>query len=172
MNRLLDNKDPILRQIAEPVADSEFKSEWLKNLIETMFSIMAETGAIGVAAPQIGVSKRVIVFSTNYTKYRKPEYPIPDTILINPSLKILSDDIQIGYEGCLNFGDLRGQVPRALEIEYSGFDLEGKQITKRVTGLEAGILQHEIDHLNGVLFVDRVEDKETLISVSALQNKG
>ena len=87
MNTLLDKNDPILRQTAGPVDESEFGGSWLKNLVQKMIDIMAEKGAVGVAAPQIGVSKRVIVFSTNYTKRRKPEYPIPDTALINPSLK-------------------------------------------------------------------------------------
>lgn len=172
MSAILDKNDPILRQTAEQVAESEFGSEWLKNLVQEMFDIMAERGAVGVAAPQIGISKRVIVFSTNYTKRRKPESPIPDTTLINPSLKVLSDEIQTDYEGCLNCGELMGQVPRALEIEYTGFDIDGNKITKRATGLEARILQHEIDHLNGYLFFDHVEDKDSLTTISALQNKG
>ncbi|HAT1795157.1 peptide deformylase [Legionella pneumophila subsp. fraseri] len=172
MNKLLDKDDPLLKETAEPVAQSEFGSSWLKNLVKTMFDIMADKGAVGVAAPQIGVSKRVIVFSTGYTKSRKPEFPIPDTVLINPSLKVLSDEIQVDYEGCLNCGELMGQVPRAMEIEYSGFDLDGNQITKRATGLEARILQHEIDHLDGYLFLDRMEDQESLTTRSAIQPKG
>lgn len=172
MSILLDKNDPILRKIAEPITESEFGSEWLKNLAQEMIDIMAEKGAVGVAAPQIGISKQVIVFSTNYTKRRKPEYPIPDTALINPSLKILSNEIQTDYEGCLNCGELMGQVTRAMEIEYSGYDLEGNKITKKATGLEARILQHEIDHLNGFLFFDHVEDKDSLTTISELQNKG
>lgn len=172
MNTILDKNDPILRLTAEQVTESEFGSAWLKNLVQEMFAIMAEKGAVGVAAPQIGISKRVIVFSTNYTKRRKPEYPIPDTTLINPSLKVLSDEKQLDYEGCLNCGELMGQVPRAMEIEYTGFDIEGNKITKRASGLEARILQHEIDHLNGYLFFDHVEDKDSLTTISALQNKG
>ncbi|HAT8967771.1 TPA: peptide deformylase [Legionella pneumophila subsp. pneumophila] len=172
MNTLLDKNDPILRQTAEPIKESEFGSGWLKELIKTMFEIMAEKGAVGVAAPQIGISKRVIVFSTNYTKRRKPEYPIPDTALINPALKILSQEIQTGYEGCLNCGELMGEVPRAMEIEYSGFDIDGNKITKKASGLEARILQHEIDHLDGFLFFDRVEDQDSLTTLSAMQSKG
>ncbi|MFO3451187.1 peptide deformylase [Legionella pneumophila serogroup 1] len=172
MNILLDKNDPILRRTAEPIKESEFGSSWLKELIKTMFGIMANKGAVGVAAPQIGISKRVIVFGTNYTKRRKPEYPIPDTALINPSLKILSKEIQPGYEGCLNCGELMGEVPRAMEIEYSGFDLDGNKITKKASGLEARILQHEIDHLDGFLFLDRVEDQDSLTTLSAMQNKG
>ncbi|MFO9572977.1 peptide deformylase [Legionella pneumophila serogroup 1] len=172
MNTLLDKNDLILRQTAEPIKESEFGSSWLKELIKTMFSIMAEKGAVGVAAPQIGISKRVIVFGTDYTKRRKPEYPIPDTVLINPALKILSQEIQTGYEGCLNCGELMGEVPRAMEIEYSGFDIDGNKITKKASGLEARILQHEIDHLDGFLFLDRVEDQDSLTTLSAMQSKG
>ncbi|ARH00448.1 peptide deformylase [Legionella micdadei] len=172
MNTLLDKNDPILRQTAEPIKESEFGSSWLKELIKTMFEIMAEKGAVGVAAPQVGISKRVIVFGTNYTKRRKPEYPIPDTALINPALKILSQEIQTGYEGCLNCGELMGEVPRAMEIEYSGFDIDGNKITKKASGLEARILQHEIDHLDGFLFLDRVEDQDSLTTLSAMQSKG
>ncbi|QEY50930.1 peptide deformylase [Legionella longbeachae] len=172
MNTLLDKNDPILRQTAEPIAESEFGSNWLKELIKTMFEIMADKGAVGVAAPQIGISKRVIVFGTNYTKRRKPEYPIPDTALINPSLKVLSQEIQTGYEGCLNCGELMGEVPRAMDIEYSGFDIDGNRITKKASGLEARILQHEIDHLDGFLFLDRVEDQDSLTTLSEMQSKG
>lgn len=172
MNTLLDKSDPILKQTAEPIAESKFGCSWLKDLSQTMINIMAEKGAVGVAAPQIGISKRVIVFGTNYTKRRKPEYPIPDTILINPSLKVLSEEIQIDYEGCLNCGELMGKVPRAMEIEYSGFDMDGNKITKRATGLEARILQHEIDHLDGFLFLDRIEDQDSLTTLSAMQSKG
>ncbi|WP_106225096.1 peptide deformylase [Legionella pneumophila] len=170
MNTLLDKNDPILRQTAEPIKESEFGSNWLKELIKTMFGIMADMGAVGIAAPQIGISKRVIVFGTSYTKRRKPEYPIPDTALINPALKILSQKIQIDYEGCLNCGELMGEVPRAMEIEYSGFDINGNRVTKKATGLEARILQHEIDHLDGFLFLDRVEDQDSLTTLSAMQN--
>ncbi|HAT8692465.1 TPA: peptide deformylase [Legionella pneumophila] len=172
MNTLLDKNDPILRQTAEPLSESDFGSPWLKSLVQTMFDIMAEKGAVGVAAPQIGISKRVIVFGTNYTKRRQPEYPIPDTALINPSLKVLTEDIQTDFEGCLNCDELIGQVPRAMEIEYSGFDMEGNRITKKASGLEARILQHEIDHLDGILFIDRIEDQSSITTRSLLQNKG
>ena len=171
MKTLLQKDDPILRQIADPVAQSEFGSNWLKELVREMIAIMADKGAVGVAAPQIGISKQVIVFGTDYTKRRKPENRIPDTTLINPSLKILSEEIQTDYEGCLNCGEMMGQVPRAMEIEYSGFDIDGNPITKHASGLEARILQHEIDHLKGHLFFDHVENKETLNTMSELSDK-
>ncbi len=171
MKRILEQGNPTLREQAEPVPESEFKSNWLKQLAQDMIAIMKEKCAVGVAAPQIGVSKRVIVFGTAYTKRQNIEEQIPDTVLINPALRILSQQKELGYEGCLNSGELMGQVPRATEIEYSGFDLEGNAITKRATGFEARIVQHEIDHLNGILFFDHVEDKETLTTRTELLNR-
>lgn len=168
---LLDKNDPILRQPSEAVAETEFSSPELKELADRLFKIMEETGAVGVAAPQIGISKRVIVFGTEYSKYRAPETHIPCTALINPSFKILSDEKEIGWEGCLNCGDLRGNVSRAVEIEYSGFDLDGNRITKQASGLEARILQHEIDHLDGFLFLDRMEDKDSLTNAHNLEKE-
>lgn len=171
MATLLDKEDSILRQQAKPVDESEFGSEWLKTLVSAMIELMAEKRAVGVAAPQIGISKQVIVFSSAYTKRRQPEQTIPDTALINPSYKILSDDIQTGYEGCLNCGEMMGEVPRAMDIEYTGFDVDGNKIIKKGSGLEARILQHEVDHLKGILFFDHIKDKASLTTLSALLDK-
>lgn len=171
MKQLLDKNDPVLRKVAEPILKSEFGSVWLNELVQDMFLIMKEQCAVGVAAPQIGISRRVIVFSTAYTKRQNLEYSIPDTALINPSLNILSEEIQTGYEGCLNCGEVMGQVPRAMEIEYFGLDINGNFICKKAHGLEARILQHEIDHLNGYLFLDRIQDEKTLTTKSELQGR-
>lgn len=164
MNKLLEKDNPILRKIAAPVPFTEFKSDELIELVHILFEIMKEKKAVGVAAPQIGVSKRVIVFSTAYTMRQNLTVQIPDTALINPSYKNVSDNKEFGYEGCLNCGDLLGDVPRFSDIEYSGYDLNGHLITKSATGLEARILQHEIDHLNGFLFFDHLENIDTLIT--------
>lgn len=171
MKALLDKDNELLRQEAKLVEESEFGSEWLKELVAEMIAIMADKGAVGVAAPQIGISKQVIVFGTTYTKIRKPEEPIEDTALINPTYEVTSDDIQTGYEGCLNCDDLMGEVPRANDIEYSGYSVDGKKITKKASGLEARIVQHEVDHLKGFLFFDRVKDKETFTTRSELLRK-
>lgn len=171
MKTLLNKDDPILRQLAQPVSESEYGSQELKQLVQDMIAIMKEKCAVGVAAPQIGISKQVIVFSTSYTKRRKPEHPIPDTALINPDYEVLSDEIQTGYEGCLNCGDMMGEVPRSMEIEYTGYDVDGNKVTKQASGLEARIVQHEVDHLRGFLFFDRVKDKSSLTTLSELENK-
>ncbi|MGQ3891263.1 peptide deformylase [Legionella sp. CNM-4043-24] len=171
MQKLLEKDNPLLKEKAALVLESEFGSSWLRELADNLLRIMKEKCAVGVAAPQIGVQKRVIVFGTSYTKSRKIEEPVPDTVLINPSLKALSDEIQIGYEGCLNCGDLRAEVPRSLDIEYSGYDLAGRFFSKRASGLEARILQHEIDHLDGLLFTDRVQDESTYTTAAELQSR-
>ena len=162
MRKILGRHDPILKQKAQPSAEKDFKSDWLKDLVDEMLAIMQEKGAVGIAAPQIGISQRVIVYGTGYTKRRKVDVPIADTVLINPTLKFLSEEKEYGDEGCLNGGGLIGTVPRAIEIEYSGFDVDGTFIKKQASGLEARILQHEVDHLDGILFFDRVEDQETV----------
>ncbi len=171
MDTILEKGNPILRAVAEPVSVMEFATTWLRELAQRMIGIMRDKGAVGVAAPQIGISKRVIVFGTAYSKRKNIEVQIPDTVLINPALRILSEARESGYEGCLNSGELMGQVPRATEIEYTGFDLEGNAICKRATGFEARIIQHEIDHLNGILFFDHVEDKETLTTYTEMQQR-
>jgi len=171
MKTLLKDNSPTLRLTAEPVPSEEIQSDWLIKLVRDMFDIMEEQGAVGVAAPQIGVSKRVIVFGTAYARRRKPEVDIPDTVLINPSFTVLSEAEATGYEGCLNCGDLMGPVPRAQEIEYAGYNMSGELVTKHATGLEARILQHEVDHLNGFLFFDRVVDEKSLTTYDELQQR-
>ncbi|KTC64737.1 polypeptide deformylase [Legionella adelaidensis] len=169
MRPLLEKKNPILRQKAEPVDPAEIGAPWLKDLIAELFEVMKEQGAVGVAAPQIGVSKRVIVFSSAYTKRRKIEKNIPDTALINPTIRILTDEKERGFEGCLNCGELRGEVARFYEIEYSGLDEQGNLVNKKATDLEARILQHEVDHLDGILFLDRVADPKNIMTLEELQ---
>lgn len=171
MIKILERDDPLLRQVAEPIHSEEFHALWLKKLVNDLLAVMKEKGAVGVAAPQIGVSKRVLVFGTNYSTRRKPVIPIPETILINPVLTLLTENKDYGYEGCLNSGGFLGLVPRASEIEYSGYSQDGQLITKKASGLEARILQHEVDHLDGILFFDRVEDQTTIVTYEEFEKR-
>ena len=171
MPLILEKGNPILRLQAEPVDASEFGTPELKQLVQDMFNIMEEQGAVGVAAPQIGISKQVIVFGTAYSRRPNLEVNIPNAALINPTLTILSEEQESGYEGCLNSGELRGPVPRATAVEYSGFDVEGNPVTKHATGFEARVVQHEIDHLKGILFFDRITDKAELTTSTELQQR-
>tara|TARA_Y100001968_G_C19437348_1_gene760481 strand:+ start:2974 stop:3453 length:480 start_codon:yes stop_codon:yes gene_type:complete len=156
MTQLLSKDDARLRQIAEAINLAEIEQSWVSELADTLLDIMARTKAVGVAAPQIGINKRLIVFGTNYT-VKTVENPIANTVLINPSFRKLSAQEELGLEGCLNCGDLRAQVPRAYKIEYQGYTLDGKLWVKQAEGLEARIVQHEVDHLNGILFFDHVK---------------
>lgn len=169
MKVLLDKDAPTLRKPSQPVSLCELSSPWLHALVTDLLMVMQEQQAVGIAAPQIGVNKRVIIFGTSYTKRRKIEQPIPDTVLINPSFNIISNKIQTDYEGCLNIAEVRALVPRAMFIDYSGYQLDGHFFTKQASGLEARIIQHEVDHLDGILYIDRVEDKTSFTTVSELR---
>jgi len=154
--------EPVLREVAAAVGEAELAEpafqEFLDDLVETM---RAANGA-GLAAPQVGVGKRVFCVEVR----SNPRYPYkPDLdlrILVNPELRILTVERFSSYEGCLSVPDLRGRLPRAPEIEVSYLNRDGGPVVERICGLSAGTFQHEQDHLDGILFVDRVEDTRTL----------
>ena len=126
----------------------------VSDLIDTM---RAQDGA-GLAAPQIGVNLQVVVFGVD----RNPRYPdadnVPFTVLINPVLQALSDEVEDGWEGCLSIPGLRGLVPRHRGLRYSGFDQYGQAIEREVSGFHARVVQHETDHLWGILYPRRIRD--------------
>ncbi|MBA4696024.1 MAG: peptide deformylase [Legionella sp.] len=161
-NNILQVGNPILRTKASPIAEELFGSSHLVDLAGTLINIMSIENGIGLAAPQIGISKRAIVFGFN-DLHLKPHLPnIPCTILFNPSFEPTSDALVEDYEGCLSVGTLRAKVPRYQSIYFSGYDIEGKKIEKEVSGLHARVFQHEYDHLDGILFLDRVIDYHSL----------
>lgn len=128
------------------------------HLIQDMQDTMKEKGGAGIAAPQIGCNKRIIMFGFEKNTRYPDEKPIPFTILINPTIKFLTDELVDGWEGCLSVPGLRGLVSRYNKIEYSGYDVEGKLISRVVEGFHARIVQHEYDHLDGILFPQRLKD--------------
>lgn len=150
--------NPLLQQVATAVTEDEINSpqlqEWLRSMKDTM---IAENGA-GLAAPQIGLSKRILMFgiSTN------PRYPnieeVPFTVLINPVLQLVNDEQELGWEGCLSIPGYRGMVPRYKELVYSGQDENGHHLERHVDGFHARVFQHEFDHLEGVLYLQRIVD--------------
>ena len=147
---------PLLLQVAEPV--KEFNTPELDGLIQDMYDTMEALNGAGLAAPQIGVSKRVVIFWVD----ANPRYPeveaVPNTVLINPSIEILSDEREGGWEGCLSVPGMRGLVPRYTKIRYSGFDQQGNPLEREATGFHARVVQHEVDHLDGILYPQRIED--------------
>ena len=151
--------DPVLLEIAEKV--EEFNSPALEALIEDMQDTMASLNGAGLAAPQIGISLQLVIFGVEEnTRYPEAE-EIPLTILINPKITPLSDEVEDGWEGCLSVPGLRGVVPRFTKLRYQGYDQYGNVIDRIVEGFHARVVQHECDHLEGILYPMRIENFST-----------
>jgi len=147
---------PLLLQEAQPV--TRFDTPELHELLADMRDTMAHLDGAGLAAPQIGVSLQVVIFGVA----QNPRYPdaeaVPQTVLINPLLTPLDDEEEEGWEGCLSVPGFRGVVPRYARLRYQGFDEKGQPIDRSVTGFHARVVQHECDHLMGILYPMRIED--------------
>jgi peptide deformylase len=147
---------PVLRQVARPV--ERFGTPELAQLLADMKDTMAHENGAGLAAPQIGESVRVVIFGVT----ANPRYPdaeeVPFTVLVNPVITFLSEEIEEGWEGCLSVPGLRGVVPRRTNLRYTGFDEEGRPIDRVAEGFHARVVQHECDHLDGILYPMRMPD--------------
>ncbi len=147
---------PLLSQVAQAVTD--FNTPELSALVQDMFDTMAALDGAGLAAPQIGVSRRVVIFGVE----ANPRYPeveeVPMTVLINPEIEVLEQRQEEGWEGCLSLPGLRGLVPRYVHIRYSGYDPAGKRFAREASGFHARVVQHEVDHLDGILYPQRIRD--------------
>ena len=154
---------PVLRMgdprlLARSVAVERFGTPELDALIEDMRDTMAHMNGAGLAAPQIGVGLRVVIFGVG----RNPRYPeaeeVPDTVLINPLITPLSAELEEDWEGCLSVPGMRGWVPRARRVHYAGRDASGARFERTVEGFHARVVQHECDHLDGILYPMRIRD--------------
>jgi peptide deformylase len=146
--------DPRLWQKSLPVTNFDDLEELLRDMRDTM----AHLNGAGLAAPQIGVPLRVVIFGvTSNPRYPDIE-PVPDTVLVNPKLTPLSYEEEEGWEGCLSVPGMRGWVPRWLKLRYAGFDEHGRPFQRDVEGFHARVVQHEVDHLDGVLYPMRIRD--------------
>lgn len=158
--------DPRLLEVAVPV--EAFSSPDLSALLIDMHDTMKHLNGAGLAAPQIGVSLRVVVFGVE----NNPRYPqaeeVPYTVLINPVIEPLSDEMEEGWEGCLSVPGLRGVVPRYARLRYRGYDASGSKIDRVAEGFHARVVQHECDHLDGVLYPMRVRDFSRFGFIEAL----
>lgn len=148
--------DVILTLKAASVAESEFNSVWLNELAAAMQATMLERNGVGIAAPQVYVSKRVIIVASRANP-RYPDAPEMDAVvMVNPEILEQSEVTVLGEEGCLSVPNERGQVARAETIKVQYFTLQGELVETVFQGFPARIVQHEIDHLNGILFVDHL----------------
>jgi peptide deformylase len=148
--------NPRLLQVCEPV--KEFDTPELHTLVADMKETMQAKEGAGLAAIQIGVLLRVVIFGVEHN----PRYPdaeqVPMTVLINPEIKPLSDEMESGWEGCLSIPGMNGIVPRYANIQYTGFDESGNRIDREVDGFHSRVVQHECDHLDGILYPQRITD--------------
>ena len=148
--------DPRLLQRSQEI--KEFGTSELQTLLQDMRDTMAHLNGAGLAAPQIGVGLRVVIFGV----HANPRYPnaeeVPDTVLINPVLEPLGSELEEGWEGCLSVPGMRGVVPRYKRLRYRGFDEAGKPFEREVSDFHARVVQHEVDHLDGILYPMRIRD--------------
>jgi peptide deformylase len=156
VREILKMGDPRLLRVAQPV--TAFATPALRELIADMFDTMEAAGGVGLAAPQIGVDLSLVIFGFEHSE-RYPDAPaVPRTILLNPRIEALSPAEEEGWEGCLSVPGMRGVVPRFTHIRYRGFDPEGQPIARVAEGFHARVVQHECDHLIGVLYPARMRD--------------
>ena len=136
---------------------TEFSSDSLKKIIYDMSETMIDYKGIGLAAPQVHLSKKIIIFRNPDIEEKSKIHITP---LINPIFEPLSEEKEDDWEGCLSIPGMQGLVRRYKKISYSGYDIDGNKITNNVEGLHARVIQHEVDHLNGVLYTERLADKK------------
>jgi peptide deformylase len=151
---------PVLREKAKPV--EAFGTPELLALVQDMKDTMAAKNGAGLAAPQIGVGRRVVIFGVT----KNPRYPdaeeVPFTVLVNPKILLLTREVEEGWEGCLSVPGMRGLVPRYTRLRYSGFDEHGNAVEREAEGFHARVVQHECDHLDGILYPQRMTDLSKL----------
>jgi peptide deformylase len=156
VREILRMGDPRLLRVAQAVR--EFDTPALHALIADMFDTMHAADGAGLAAPQIGVDLQLVIFGFAKNARYPDAPPVPETVLINPVITPLSDEEELGWEGCLSVPGLRGVVPRWARIRYSGFDPKGARIEREAEGFHARVVQHECDHLAGKLYPMRIRD--------------
>ena len=164
---------PVLRRKAAPVADPGAPE--IRNLVNDMLETLEDVGGIGLAAPQVHVPLRVVIFEVPAGRAKREgggdggvPQGIPMTVLINPVIEKLTDDTALGWEACLSVPGLTGAVPRWTRIRYSGLGLDGAAIEREARGFHARVVQHECDHLDGILYPQRMTDLSSLTFTSEI----
>ncbi len=170
IKKVLRIGEPQLLQVAEPV--TAFNSVSLDNLITDMWDTMQSENGAGLAAPQIGINLRIVIFGFE----SNPRYPdaenIAPTVLINPQITFLSNATEQSWEGCLSIPGMRALVPRYTHLQYKGFDQKGLPFSREVNGFHARVVQHECDHLDGILYPQRITDMRSFGFREELENSG
>ena len=166
IREILKMGDPRLLRVARPVEDIDDAA--LKTIIADMYETMRAANGVGLAAPQIGVDLRLMIFGFDVNARYPDEPPVPATTVINPWLQVLNEETEDGWEGCLSVPGMRGLVPRPKRILYGGTLEDGAALTREAEGFHARVFQHEFDHLNGVLYPPRITDMTRFGFIEAL----
>ena len=166
VREILKMGDARLLRIAEPVR--EFGTRELRELVADMFDTMKAANGAGLAAPQIGVNLQLVIFGFERNERYPEAPPVPMTVLLNPVIEPLDDELVEGWEGCLSVPGLRGVVPRHARLRYRGVDVDGRPIEREADGFHARVVQHECDHLIGRLYPTRMTDLTKLGFTSVL----
>jgi len=168
---------PVLRRVADPVADAAALE--IRRLVADMLETLEDIGGIGLAAPQVHVSRRVVIFEVPAERAARDGNGadpaagtggVPMTVLINPEIEPLADDKALGWEACLSVPGLTGAVPRWTRIRYRGFGIKGERIEREASGFHARVVQHECDHLDGILYPQRMTDLSLLAFAEELRH--
>ena len=160
---------PVLRKVARRVDDPT--APWVRRLVEDMVETMEDAGGTGIAAPQVHESHRIVVFRVPSERLTEMSGDVEQdlTVLVNPVVETVGQDRAFGWEGCLSVPGLRGVVPRHLRVRYKGLGLDGETIERDVEGFHARVVQHECDHLDGILYPQRMTDHRLLVFLEELQ---
>ena len=150
--------NPVLRQVAKSLDLNDLAESSMQTFIDDMIETMHHEGGVGLAAPQVNRSIQIVVLEYAENERYPDELSIPLTVLVNPVLSDYSQETKEGWESCLSLVDFRGLVPRSTTVTLNAYDRQGKKIQKTVSDFEAVVLQHELDHLKGFVFLDRMED--------------
>ena len=153
---ILKMGDPRLLRIAPPV--ERLATAELRELVADMFETMRSVNGAGLAAPQIGVDLQLVIFGFNRNDRYPDAPPVPETVLLNPVIEPIGEEVEEGWEGCLSVPGLRGVVPRFARVRYRGVEIEGRPLEREAEGFHARVVQHECDHLVGTLYPMRIRD--------------
>jgi peptide deformylase len=156
IREVLKMGDPRLLAVSEPV--TEFGTPALESLLADMRDTMRELSGAGLAAPQIGINLRLVIFGMDYNPRYPDAAPVPYTVLINPTLTPIGEEIEEAWEGCLSVPGMRGVVPRYKHLRYTGVNANGQPLDRTVSDFHARVVQHEVDHLDGILYPRRISD--------------
>ena len=160
---------PVLRAAARPIEDAT--APWVRRLVDYMVETMEDAGGTGIAAPQVHESHRLVVFRVPDERLTEMAGDVAQdlTVLVNPVVETVGHERALGWEGCLSVPGLRGVVPRHLRVRYRGTSLDGEVIEREVEGFHARVVQHECDHLDGILYPQRMADHRLLVFLEELQ---